>query len=116
MTQEEFQDKMFSALVAEVTPKIERLPHVKCGDIFNVIREINTIKIVQFIAPEFELFKPHMLMEFRFKVELDYVYFTGDKKDLKKAQQVSISKETFGTCHYNTEQEWFKFECERVVF
>jgi hypothetical protein len=116
MTLEEFQEKMLRALAIEVTPTLERLPHVKDGEVFKVIRAINAIKIVDFVAPEFELFKPHMFLEFRFKVALDFVYFIGDKKDNNKQQQISISHETFGSCRYHSEQEWFKFECERVKF
>ncbi|MDA3892557.1 MAG: hypothetical protein PF517_12910 [Salinivirgaceae bacterium] len=116
MTQEEFKEKLLSALVNEVTPKIERLPHVKNGKVFKVIREINSIRIVDFKAPEFEIFKPHMLLEFRFKVVLDFIYFTGDNININKEQQISVSKEVFGTCNYVTEHEWFKFEYERVRF
>lgn len=116
MTEDEFKHKMLNALIIEVTPKIERLPHIKDGEVFKVIREIKSIKIVDFVAPEFELFKPHILLDFRFKIALDFVFYVGDMKNGTSAQQVSISNETYGTCRYIAEQEWFAFEYERVVF
>ena len=116
MTQEEFKARLFNALIAEITPKLERLPHVKDGEVFKVIKQIKSIKIVDFVAPEFEIFTAHMLLDIRFKVALDFIYHTADSKKNNCDQQVSISKESFGTCRYISEQQWFKFEFERVVF
>jgi len=78
--------------------------------------KLQSIKIVDFIAPEFEIFTPHMLLDIRFKVALDFIFFTAATKKDNCDQQVSISKESFGTCRYIAEQQWFKFEFERVVF
>ena len=78
--------------------------------------KLQSIKIVDFVAPEFEIFTAHMLLDIRFKVALDFIYHTADSKKNNCDQQVSISKESFGTCRYISEQQWFKFEFERVVF
>jgi hypothetical protein len=43
MTQEEFKVRMFNALIAEITPKLERLPHVKDGE---VIKMANSVRFV----------------------------------------------------------------------
>ena len=43
MTQEEFKARMFNALIAEITPKLERLPHVKEGEAFKVTNPVRFV-------------------------------------------------------------------------